>query len=166
MRTELTSVQFTPVDPRYAKVVNIYILIVALCLIVPPMAYAVLATFFWGTIAMWIGWGIVALACVLTVWCAWIMRRQVGAFGYAEGDTELLVRRGVMFKRVVVVPFGRMQQVDVSAGPILGHYGLSSLELVTASATTNATIHGVSKEEADRLRLKLTQLGNAMAEGL
>lgn len=165
MRNELTSAEFTPVDPRYRKVVNIYIVITALCLVMPALIFATVSTFVWGSIATWILWGVTVAGILLTVWAAWIMRRQVGALGYSEGAEEP-VRRGVMFKNVVVVPYGRMQQVNVSAGPILGHYGLASVELVTASPSTNATIHGVSSEEADRLRLKLTQLGNSMMEGL
>ncbi len=39
------------------------------------------------------------------------------AWGYAEREDDLLVRRGVLVRRVSVVPYGRMQYVDVTARP-------------------------------------------------
>lgn len=71
-----------------------------------------------------------------------------------------------MFHRVTVVPYGRMQQVNVETGPLLKRYDLASVELVTASAGTDAKIPGVALEEAERLREKLTALGEANMEGL
>ena len=40
------------------------------------------------------------------------------SWGYAEREDDLLVRRGVMFSRLSVVPYGRMQFIDVQAGPL------------------------------------------------
>ena len=43
--------------------------------------------------------------------------RRVGAWGYVEREDDLFVRRGVMFSRLSVIPYGRMQFIDVTAGP-------------------------------------------------
>ena len=57
-----------------------------------------------------------ALSAVHRRWLAW---------GYAERDEDLLVRRGVLVRRTSVVPYGRMQYVDVTAGPLDRRLGLA-----------------------------------------
>ena len=55
------------------------------------------------------------------------------AIGYAERDDDLLVRRGILFRDLVVVPYGRMQYVDVQAGPVDRRFGIAKVQLHTAS---------------------------------
>lgn len=102
---------------------------------------------------------------VFTWLWAWTARNQA-SWGYLEAEEELLVRGGVMFRRVVVVPYGRMQFVDVQAGPIATKLGYASVTLHTASTSTAATIPGVPLREAHRLRNKLTELGESHDAGL
>ena len=45
------------------------------------------------------------------------VQRRFAAWAYAEREDDLLLRRGVLFRRTSVVPYGRMQYVDVTAGP-------------------------------------------------
>ena len=92
--------------------------------------------------------------------------RRYGSWGYAERDDDLLVRRGVMFARLSVVPYGRMQFIDVTAGPLERAFGLATVRLHTAAATTDARIPGLAREEAARLRDRLAELGEAQAAGL
>ena len=70
-----------------------------------------------------------------------------------------------MFKRLTVVPYGRMQLVDVEAGPIERSFGLVSVKLHTAAATTDAKVCGLTPTVASQLRDRLTQLGEAHASG-
>jgi uncharacterized protein len=92
--------------------------------------------------------------------------RRFGSWGYAERDDDLLVRRGVMFARLSVVPYGRMQFIDVTAGPLERAFGLATVRLHTAAAATDARIPGLEREEAARLRDRLAELGEAQAAGL
>ena len=92
--------------------------------------------------------------------------RRYGSWGYAEREDDLLVRRGVMFARLSVVPYGRMQFIDVTAGPLERAFGLATVRLHTAAATTDARIPGLESEEAARLRDRLAELGEAQAAGL
>ena len=41
-----------------------------------------------------------------------------------------------MFKRLVIVPYGRMQLVDLAAGPIDRAFGIATLQLHTAAAVS------------------------------
>lgn len=92
--------------------------------------------------------------------------RNYASWGYAERAEDLLVTHGVLLRRLVVVPYGRMQLVDVTAGPIERKFGIATLRLHTAAAGTDARIHGLTPAEATRLRDRLAALGEAQSAGL
>jgi uncharacterized protein len=92
--------------------------------------------------------------------------RRVRAWSYAERAEDLLVCRGVMFRRMSVVPYGRMQYVEVTAGPFERAFGLATVRMHTAAAASDARIPGLPVGEAGRLRDQLTSLGEAQATGL
>jgi uncharacterized protein len=95
-----------------------------------------------------------------------IVRRRFSAWRYAEREDDLLVRRGVLFSRLSVVPYGRMQFIDVTAGPLERSFGLATVRMHTAAAASDARIPGLDREEAARLRDRLAELGEAQAAGL
>src|SRR5699024_9291448 len=95
-----------------------------------------------------------------------IIVRQARAIGYAERSDDLLIRRGIMFHRATVVPYGRLQFVDVDAGPIDRMFGLATVRLHTASAAPVAPSPAPPRAEADRLRDSLAGLGRANMAGL
>jgi membrane protein YdbS with pleckstrin-like domain len=92
--------------------------------------------------------------------------RRVRAWAYAERDDDLLVRRGVLIRRLSVIPYGRMQFVDVTAGPVERAFGLATVRMHTAAAASDARVPGLPAGEAARLRDNLTSLGEARAAGL
>lgn len=92
--------------------------------------------------------------------------RNYRSWGYSERAEDLLVTRGVLFRRLVVVPYGRMQLVDVTAGPIERRFGIATVRLHTAAAGTDARIRGLPPDEAARLRDRLSALGEARSAGL
>ncbi len=95
-----------------------------------------------------------------------VARRRFRAWAYQEREDDLVVSRGVMFKRQSVVPYGRMQFVDVTAGPVERLFRLSTVKLHTAAAASDARIPGLEREEAARLRDRLAALGESRAAGL
>ncbi len=97
---------------------------------------------------------------------ALVVPRQVRAIGYAEREEDLIVRRGIMFRSLTVVPYGRMQYVDVTAGPVDRALGLATVRLHTASAATDATVPGLTAGAAALLRDRLTAAGQARLAGL
>jgi membrane protein YdbS with pleckstrin-like domain len=114
-----------------------------------------------------IGWGIaLVVAVVLTAWRAVAIVRAVRAWGYAERDNDLLVRHGLLVRRLSIVPYARMQFVDVSAGPLERAFDLATVQLHTAAAASDAKVPGLRPAEASRLRDRLTALGEDRAEGL
>jgi hypothetical protein len=113
-----------------------------------------------------VAYGFAAAAVVLGAVSWPFVGRRFGSWGYAEREDDLLVRRGVMFARLSVVPYGRMQFIDVTAGPLERAFGLATVRLHTAAAATDARIPGLEREEAARLRDSLAELGEAQAAGL
>ena len=111
-------------------------------------------------------WAVAAVPVVLLVVCVVLVPRQVRAIGYAERADDLLIRKGIVFRSMVVVPYGRMQYVDVQAGPLARAYGIAQVQLHTASPGTDAAIDGLPPEEATRLRDQLASRGEARLAGL
>lgn len=106
------------------------------------------------------------LVLVLGAAAEWFAGRRVGAWRYAEREDDLLVQRGLLFSRLSVVPYGRMQFIDVTAGPFERSFGLATVRMHTAAAASDARIPGLSRAEAERLRDRLAELGEAQAAGL
>ncbi len=104
------------------------------------------------------------VACALVALA--FVRRRFRAWRYEERGEDLVVTRGVMFRRQSVVPYGRMQFIDVTAGPFERVFGLATVRLHTASPVSDARIPGVVSGEAARLRDRLAALGEARAAGL
>jgi membrane protein YdbS with pleckstrin-like domain len=105
---------------------------------------------------------VVALGVVL----AWFVHRRFRAWRYQERHEDLVVGRGVMIQRLSVVPYGRMQFVELTAGPFERMFKLSTVKLHTAAAASDARIPGLARTEAVRLRDRLTELGESKAAGL
>lgn len=115
---------------------------------------------------VWVAGIVAALAMlILIVGWPWIGRR-VRSWGYAERADDLVVGSGIWFRRIVIVPYGRLQTVDVKAGPIDRAFGLVSVQLHTAAATTDAAIPGLSPDVAAQLRDRLAAKGEQRSAGL
>lgn len=111
------------------------------------------------------GWAAAAVVLIGAVRAA-LIPRIVRAWGYAERERDLLVRHGRLVRRLSIVPYGRMQFVDVTAGPVERAFRLATVQLHTAAAASDARIPGLQPAEASRLRDRLTALGEDRAEGL
>jgi len=130
-----------------------------------PLLVTFTAAGFWA--AQLAGAGLGALMVLATGATAWVViRGRYRAWGYCERDEDLLVRHGLLFRQLSVVPYGRMQFVDVSAGPIDRLFGLATVQLHTAAAASDARIPGLCQADADRLRDRLAAIGEARATGL
>src|SRR5215813_2607935 len=117
-----------------------------------------------------LGWvvagSVLAAAVAGAVAALWFVRNRYKSWAYLERDEDLIVERGVMIRRLSVVPYGRMQFVDVTAGPVDRLFRLATVRLHTAAAASDARIPGLEREEAARLRDRLAALGEAKAAGL
>lgn len=134
------------------------------------MAPVVAAT----TVPLWIGdptlsrlsWYPLAVSVVVAIVSFALVPRWVKAIGYQLRTDDLIFRRGILFRRQVAVPYGRLQLVDVSRGPISRLLGLSELRLVTAAVSTGVTIPGLPEAEAEELRDHLISVAETRRAGL
>jgi len=113
-----------------------------------------------------VAFGVIGGVLVLTLLAVIFVNRRCASWGYLERDDDLLIRRGVLIKKLSVVPYGRMQFVDVTAGVVERLFGIATVRLHTAAAATDARLPGLAVLEAARLREQLTLLGEARAAGI
>ena len=147
------------VSPRLATLRRLLTVVVGLLVVV---AGTVLAWF----VATWLAVAVAVLGLLAVGWGWVVVGRTVRSWGYAERADDLLVTRGVLVRQLVVVPYGRMQFVDVTAGPLDRRFGLATVQLHTAAAATDAQIPGLVPAEAARLRDRLAARGEAGAAGV
>ena len=140
-----------PVSARYVRVKRLSVV----------LTWGLLTVVVCAGLAFWTWWAALAAAVVglgVTIWRWLRMPALVAAMGWCERGDDLCVRSGLMFRSMTIVPYGRMQSVEINAGPINRHYGLASVELVTASSGTDATIDGLDAEEAVVIRDRITEM--------
>ncbi|MEI6361407.1 MAG: PH domain-containing protein [Actinomycetes bacterium] len=153
--------QWTPVSPKLVTARRI-----TLCLVYLLVIGGIVAVYAFSTAPSWVTVALVVAALVVFVWLWWLIGRRVRSFGYSERGDDLLVTSGIMFRRLVIVPYGRMQLVDVKAGPIDRWLGVTTVQLHTAAATTDASIPGLVPDVAADLRDRLARRGEQRSAGL
>ena len=79
--------------------------------------------------------------------------RKYRHWGYDMGTDRLRVVRGYMFYSDTIVPFGRIQHIDVDQGPIDRRYGLAKLTVHTAG-NHNSTVALPGLAHADALAMR------------
>lgn len=151
--------KFKPVSLKF---INARYLVLFIQVVIVAIAVALVA---FRLNQVWV-YALEVVPAVLLIWRLWLIPRQVRAWGYAEGEKDLYIRRGVMFKKMWAVPYGRMQFVDVEQGPIERMFDIASVSLKTASMASNASIPALPKAEANRIRAILTERGEALRAGL
>ncbi|MFO7691222.1 MAG: PH domain-containing protein [Cryobacterium sp.] len=147
------------VSPRYVVVEIVGSIVFGLVAVTAAVVLWFLADVSW---ALWVG-GAIALASIINLI---FEPRRVRSIGYQLRADDLLFRRGILFQRFVSVPYGRMQLVDITRGPIARWLGLADLKFVTAAASTGVSIPGLPDTDAEQLRDRLVELAESRRAGL
>ncbi|MGP5718415.1 PH domain-containing protein [Glutamicibacter arilaitensis] len=149
---------FTPAHQNYVKVkLTTWAITWSLVLLASlvPLLMAVLDLIH----PLWVTLIPVALVLALALLRLRIIRRQVRALGYLEREEDFIVRSGVLWRKQVVIPYGRMQYVEVNSGPLERRYGLCRLTLNTAGSAATAHVFGLPEAEGQALRERLVAAG-------
>src|SRR4051794_41892749 len=94
----------------------------------------------------------VLLALLVASGFWWVaLRGRYRAWAYAERGDDLLVRRGLMVRRLSVVPYGRMQLIEVTAGPGRPRFRRAPGRRPTASGAPRPRLPGGPAAPAQRL---------------
>ncbi|GAA3905202.1 PH domain-containing protein [Microbacterium invictum] len=111
-------------------------------------------------------WIPAAVVAAITVVIMIVLPRQARSIGYQLRQDDLVFRRGILWQRMVAVPYGRMQLVDITHGPLDRGFGIAQLKLVTAAASTGVTIPGLTQAAAEQLRDTLIDVAETRRTGL
>ena len=92
----------------------------------------------------------IALAAFILVF---LPQRKWRRWGYSGADEQLRVARGWLFRTDTIVPFSRIQHIDVAQGPIERLFGLARLTVHTAGTHNSiVTLPGLSRNDAEAMR--------------
>ncbi|MFJ2621775.1 PH domain-containing protein [Glutamicibacter sp. NPDC087344] len=158
--TERSPNNFQPVAPEYYRVkliswalnTAIYLLIALVPLILKLFTI---------NVPLWLILAPPLLVALIALLVLRLLRRRIRALGYAERAEDLMVRSGVMWRKQLVIPYGRMQYVEVTSGPLERRYGLCKLTLNTAAGSATAVIPGLYEATGQELRERLSAAGEA-----
>ncbi|MFU7527250.1 PH domain-containing protein [Qipengyuania sp. ASV99] len=142
--------ELTRLHPNYKLMMRIGAIIAALTLIgVASLIELVLRT------AVALPMGVIMVpAAVLALFIALrIPAARYSARGYQISRDRLRVVRGIMWHSDTVVPFGRVQHIDVDQGPIERALGIATMTLHTAgSHNASVSLPGLGHELAIEMR--------------
>ncbi len=141
----------TPLDPAYKSMIRLQLAILGVALLIGATIVELIVP----------GWTGIAWVPVLALTAYLLLRlplRRYHARGYAIAGGRLRVVRGVLFRRDTVVPFGRVQHIDVGQGPLERAFGLATLTVHTAG-THNASVAlpGLRRAAAETMREDIRQ---------
>ena len=136
----------TPLHPNHVKLLRVQAVIMAL----PPTIAALVLE-----VAGLLPRGVIILPVLLVA--AWVVLRvplrRHAARGYDMGADRLRVVRGLWFHSDTVVPFGRVQHIDLHQKPLERAFGLATLTVHTAG-THNASVSLPGLAEADAAAMR------------
>lgn len=94
-----------------------------------------------------LGFGVLAI-------CLFIINMlSVDCKGYAVRQHDLVYKSGVISKSITIIPYNRVQHLELYEGAISRIFYLCRLELFTAGGSMgDLKIPGLSKEEAERIK--------------
>lgn len=137
----------TPLHPNHVKLLRVQAAIVA-----APLAIGALVLE--AAVDLLPTGAIIAPVLLIAAWA--IVRvplRRHAARGYDLGADRLRVVRGLWFRSDTVVPFGRVQHIDIHQGALERAFGLATLTVHTAG-THNASVPLPGLAEADAAAMR------------
>jgi len=154
------------VQAEWHRVSPKYVLVVLVSSLVSGVVAGAIAAVIWLIMQVSWGWLLLVAVGIVTIVTLIVAPRRARSIGYALRDDDLLFRRGIMFQRFVAVPYGRMQLIDITRGPVGRALGLADLKFVTAAASTAVAIPGLPEADAGELRDRLVELAESRRAGL
>jgi len=81
------------------------------------------------TMAAWIGLGLFAVVLAITLFIAWLV---YSTYKFCLGDDSLKIKRGILNKEEVAIPYRQIQDVDLKRDLSFQMMGLSRIVIITA----------------------------------
>lgn len=125
-----------PVDAAFVKVLRVRMLLIAVPAVLALTALDwLLLPRIGGPVGLptALGWVVAAILV------AGVPARRAARWGFRIGEGQLRVARGWLLRTDTIVPFVRVQHIDVGQGPVERWFGLSHL-IVHTSGTHNSMV--------------------------
>lgn len=138
--------ELTPLDPRHIIVTRISSAIL--------MTIFVIAAAVFETAQLAPRGAFIIPVTLIALYIAWVVpARKFARWGYHMGGDRLRIVRGYMFYSDTIVPFGRIQHIDVEQGPVQRPYGIATLQVHTAgNHNSTVSLPGLAHEDALKMR--------------
>ncbi len=136
----------TQLDPAYVTGLRIQTVLIAIPFVIGALAGEI------GNVLM-TGAFLVPVVLVAVFLILMVPLRRYNARGYNMGVDRLRVVRGLLFRSDTVVPFSRVQHIDVEQGPLERAFGIARLVLHTAGThNSSVTQPGLAHQDAVDMR--------------
>ena len=151
--------QWVPAASGYLTVRFVHTISALALPILAGVALYCAGAFFGGPEALRIvGLAVVAVFGLWGLWWILTTPRRTRALGYALESNHLMARRGIVFRSMSSMPYGRIQYVDVDSGPLERMCGVARLTVRTAGTTTGTMVlFGIPLNVAEELRADLVR---------
>ena len=151
--------QWVPAASGYLTVRFVHTISALALPILAGVALYCAGAFFGGPEALRIvGLVVVAVFGLWGLWWILTTPRRTRALGYALESNHLMARRGIVFRSMSSMPYGRIQYVDVDSGPLERMCGVARLTVRTAGTTTGTMVlFGIPLNVAEELRADLVR---------
>ena len=151
--------QWVPAASRYLTVRFVHTISALAFPILAGVALYCAGAFFGGPEALRIvGLAVIAVFGLWGLWWILTTPRRTRALGYALESNHLMARRGIVFRSMSSMPYGRIQYVDVDSGPLERMCGVARLTVRTAGTTTGTMVlFGIPLNVAEELRADLVR---------
>ena len=151
--------QWVPAASGYLTVRFVHTISALAFPILAGVALYCAGAFFGGPEALRIvGLAVIAVFGLWGLWWILTTPRRTRALGYALESNHLMARRGIVFRSMSSMPYGRIQYVDVDSGPLERMCGVARLTVRTAGTTTGTMVlFGIPLNVAEELRADLVR---------
>jgi len=146
----LSSILFEHLEKKYLKVMYLQRILLSFILGAILITFIILdpfdLSFYLKSIIISVVSGLIILYLILTKKIFLIK-----AYGIRKHD--IIFRSGLIFRSTTVIPFNRVQHVEIKNGPIDRYFGLSKLNIYTAGGSlSDLSIPGLLMETAQNIK--------------
>jgi uncharacterized protein len=142
--------ELTRLHPNYAHVIRLTTALNTLPFVIAAGVFEVV----WNDKGLWPTGALIGVVVVIAL--AAIIRipaRRYSARGYQISADRLRVVRGLLMRHDTVVPFSRVQHIDVNQGPLERFFGIATLTLHTAgNHNASVSLPGLAEPLAREMR--------------
>lgn len=148
---DFKSVDLEPVEKRYRKLMWLNELSIFLILFAIPTV-----TFFFDKIPSWIPYTVSIIISILFIFRSIEIEKGFPIRKFAVRQHDMIYQSGFFVFTETVVPYNRIQHVEIKQGPLSRLFSLYSLRLYTAGASSgDLIIDGLDNSTAQKLKSKV-----------